>query len=292
MALRTSNSWRSLLPLLAVVVTFPLTVAAAFGQEAPCSEAAESTVPTTEEGIGHAIEREGRRYWTDAGALYSAPLRWDVEDWKKAAGFGLVLGGLFAVDTHWNRESQLHRNAQTDDAANFVRPMGGAGAVGLSLALLGEGLVAHNQTELDSGRDALEASVLTAFLTNLVLKPAFGRVRPNTSGGATEFKPFSSNASFPSGESTEAFSVASVIATRAHGWVIPTIAYTVASLVAFERLDLNAHFPSDVFAGAMLGLAAGKFLVVRHERQAIDTPSSTSIDVVPIGRGLAIRVRF
>lgn len=252
----------------------------------------DSPAPAENRGIVRAIEREGRRYWDDASALYSAPLRWDESDWKRAAGFGLVLGGLFATDRSLNHESQLRRSTQTNDLSHFVRPMGGAGAVALSVALVGGGLVSGNATTLDSGREALEASVLTGLLTNLVLKPAFGRVRPNSSGGATEFKPFSKNASFPSGEATEAFSVASVVATRAHGWVIPTIAYTAASLVAFERVNLNAHFPSDVFAGAVLGVAAGKFLVARHDRQASGEPSSTSIDVVPTGRGLAVRVRF
>ncbi len=293
----TTDSKRFLFPLLVLAAIAALSLPAddALGQDesaAAPSDTESAAAPAPQDGIGRAIEREGRRYWTDAGALYSAPLRWDASDWKKAAGFGLVLGGLFAVDAHWNRESQLHRSTQTDDASNFVRPMGGVGAVALSVALVGGGLVTGNSTAIDSGREAIEASVLTGLLTDLVLKPAFGRVRPNASGGATEFKPFSNNASFPSGESTEAFSVASVIATRAHGWVIPTVAYTVASLVAFERLNLNAHFPSDVFAGAILGVAAGKFLVARHDRRSLDESSTTSIDVVPTGRGLSVRVRF
>ncbi len=111
------------------------------------------------------------------------------------------------------------------------------------------------------------------------------------SNGSTVFRPGSSNDSFPSGHATEAFSVASVIAMRSNGWVLPTIAYTAATLVAFDRVNDHVHFPSDVAAGAILGTAVGRFLVARH-RRAQGLAPRTTVDLVPIPGGLAARVGF
>jgi hypothetical protein len=281
--------------MTAVLTICLVPAAGALGMDAlPAASAdpAKCQATAARDGIVDAIAAEGERYWNDGAALVSAPLHWETADWKKAAGFGLVLGGLFATDEHLNHESQVHRDAQTDSVSNFVQPMGGAGAVAISIALVGGGLLTGNSTTLESGREAIEASVLTGLLTNLVFKPVFGRERPNISNGRTKFEPFSRNYSFPSGDSTEAFSVASVIAIRSQGWVIPTIAYTTATLVALERVNRNVHFPSDVFAGAILGAATGRFLVARHNRETLDEPSAMSIDVAPTGRGLAIVVKF
>src|SRR5260370_19249158 len=59
---------------------------------------------------------------------------------------------------------------------------------------------------------------------------------------------------FPSGHTLVAFSVAMIFAERYrnHRWV-RWVAYTGAGAIAFSRITKQAHFPSDVFAGAVLG---------------------------------------
>ena len=61
-----------------------------------------------------------------------------------------------------------------------------------------------------------------------------------------------------------AFSIATVFAEhyRRHRWV-PFVAYGLASLVGFSRITLQAHFSSDVFAGAVLGGSFSHFVVLR-----------------------------
>jgi membrane-associated phospholipid phosphatase len=272
-----------------------LGVPAVRGQQIPTSSAAQasqSPVSSLPEKIVLGLGMEGKRYASDSAAFFTAPIHWNSADWEKAAGIGLTLGGLFAADEHLNHASQANRTAQTNSLSNAVQPMGGAGAIALSAALVAGGFVFHNDNTLDTGRDAIEASIITGLLTNLILKPAFGRARPYQSNGETDFEPLSRNASFPSGDATEAFSVASVVAMHAHGWVIPTLAYTTASLVAYERVNKNVHFPSDVVAGALLGTITGRFLVSRHEDLGDDRPASPSIDVAPTGQGISILIRF
>ena len=78
-------------------------------------------------------------------------------------------------------------------------------------------------------------------------------------------KLLSNQGGFPSGHTIAAFSVATVVARRYRNrkWV-PYVAYGLAGAVGFSRVSLNAHFVSDVFAGAALGYSISRFAVLRE----------------------------
>lgn len=63
--------------------------------------------------------------------------------------------------------------------------------------------------------------------------------------------------SFPSGHTLSSFLAATVItrAPIARGWKIA--AWIMAVAIAFSRLYLFVHFPTDVLAGAIIGILAG-----------------------------------
>jgi membrane-associated phospholipid phosphatase len=122
-----------------------------------------------------------------------------------------------------------------------------------------------------SGLFATEA-LGDAMVADFALKSVFGRLHPSdipTHGDFTHswFKypaPLSSNpGSFPSGHSAMAFAVASVLSRRyhRHQWV-PWVVYGAATIVALTRIPDQAHFASDVFAGAALGYAIGHFIPI------------------------------
>ncbi|MFI8497190.1 bifunctional phosphatase PAP2/diacylglycerol kinase family protein [Streptomyces sp. NPDC085524] len=71
--------------------------------------------------------------------------------------------------------------------------------------------------------------------------------------------------SFPSGHSASAFAFAAGLALESPGW--GAVLAPVALSVAFSRVYTGVHYPSDVVAGATLGVAAG-FLVRRLARDA------------------------
>ena len=111
----------------------------------------------------------------------------------------------------------------------------------------------------------MEAQAFTSSITALT-KIAVGRQRPNEGRGKDSFEPFgkiTTDRSFVSGHTSNAFTVAAVFADR-YEQPIPAIVYTVATLVGLSRIHLNQHFASDVFAGAALGYAMGKTLSRRH----------------------------
>jgi len=117
--------------------------------------------------------------------------------------------------------------------------------------------------------DGIEASVLAGGITQ-ILKFSVGRDRPGDNRGSERFLPFhfstigKSYNSFPSGHATEAFAVASVIASHYENLWIESTAYGVAGLVGWSRLHDNAHFASDVVAGAAIGTWVGRTIVRRH----------------------------
>ncbi|HET9794076.1 MAG TPA: phosphatase PAP2 family protein [Thermoanaerobaculia bacterium] len=240
----------------------------------------------------HAVAHEAGRYFSDSVGMVTAPAHWTKTDWEKAGAFTVVLGGLIAADHGIDRAAQNNRSDFTNHVSSATTSFGGGNGTEAAIVAIGAGLVFRSPNLRDTGREALEASILTALVENLVIKPAFGRERPYQSNGKTDFDFASSNSSFPSGHTTQAFALASVVAARSRGWVVPTVAYTLASVIAFDRVNDHVHFASDVFAGAVFGTVVGKYIVHKHEREAVGEPVQTSLDIVPIRNGLAARIGF
>ncbi len=107
--------------------------------------------------------------------------------------------------------------------------------------------------------NSLEAWVL-AGLAAQVLKWGVGRARPWAGEGPWSFRPGSAEEryhSFPSGHTTVAFAAASGLGfTVKNPWVMGA-GLAVASGVAWARVYQDVHWPSDVVAGALLGLGFG-----------------------------------
>ena len=98
--------------------------------------------------------------------------------------------------------------------------------------------------------------VLDLVSCNLLLKPLVGRIRPFAVNAAVELlvnAPL--DASFPSGHTAASF--AAVFALKAAGSPLWKPALAVAVVIAFSRLYLYVHWPSDVLAGVLLGAAVG-----------------------------------
>ena len=107
-------------------------------------------------------------------------------------------------------------------------------------------------------------SLLIGYLVgNLFLKNVIARVRPyNLNTEAVLLIPKLKSFSFPSGHTLSSFEGATSIFLRNKKWGIPAL--VLAVLIAFSRMYLYVHYPTDVLAGAILGIAISflaKFIV-------------------------------
>ncbi len=107
------------------------------------------------------------------------------------------------------------------------------------------------------------ALVADLVLCNIILKPMVARIRPYDLNPAVVLlvrKP--TDYSFPSGHTAASFAIVSALFFEKRKSWIPAL--ILSCLIAFSRLYLYVHYPTDVLGGIAVGILAGwiGFLVV------------------------------
>jgi membrane-associated phospholipid phosphatase len=141
--------------------------------------------------------------------------------------------------------------ARTPDTVRWVRRysrLGEHGAVWLALGAAGAAVDRRRR------RRWLRATVCVgaAYLISTSIKLAIGRRRPVVED-LPHLMATPTGLSFPSSHSTSSFAAA-----QAFGALVPRIPLLgAAAAMAFSRLYLGVHYPSDIAAGAALGTVIG-----------------------------------
>ena len=99
------------------------------------------------------------------------------------------------------------------------------------------------------------ASLGTTYVVQRMVKPIFRRRRPFVNREVLVVGIRTSDASFPSGHTASSFAAATALATF-YPNAAPLV-FTLATLVGASRVHLGHHFPSDVTAGALIGVGTG-----------------------------------
>jgi membrane-associated phospholipid phosphatase len=127
----------------------------------------------------------------------------------------------------------------------------------VAAALFGIGLWRKQQRLKQAAALSLIALAVSGLVVQTI-KHLIGRPRPKLAdqgvfGWGPSFQ--SGHDSFPSGHTISAFAMAAVLSSfyPSGRWIW----YSLAVLVAFTRVYIDAHFASDVFVGAVLGVLIG-----------------------------------
>ena len=115
-------------------------------------------------------------------------------------------------------------------------------------------------SDLGEGLGWVTAGVAVAWLGGPkgLIKPVFRRKRPHVGRDVVVVGIRTTDASFPSGHSASSFAAAT--ATAAFYPKVAPLVFALAAGVGISRVHLGHHFPSDVAAGGLIGIASGTII--------------------------------
>lgn len=157
---------------------------------------------------------------------------------------------------------QAHLRCQVFDAiVPKITFLGEAGWIWILLAVV---LLARKKTR-PLGLAVGVALLLDLLLCNCLIKPLVARPRPYTFRQIELLVREPRDYSFPSGHTAASFAAAgALLFSRCRNW---WAAMLLAVLIALTRLYLYVHYPTDVLAGALLGLLCGFFGAVLEKKK-------------------------
>jgi len=202
----------------------------------------------------------------DQKAIWTAPLRLQRRDAKWVIPSSIGFMALVSTDRITGDEI-----AEFDRQLKMSRIVSNAGSVyGLS-AVAGAfylfGRKKNDGRARETGLLSAEALVDSAIVEG-ALKGITQRARPADGVERSEF--FDGGSSFPSGHSTQAWAVATVIANEYRDRrSVQIAAYGAAAAVSVARFTGQKHYLSDVVAGSALGYAIGKYVYNTHHRDPV-----------------------
>jgi membrane-associated phospholipid phosphatase len=173
-----------------------------------------------------------------------------------------------------NSQEILH----SDDFFRFVSNSDVYAVIGTPAVMAAAGLIQHDRDLLRNAGVTISSTILNVALSN-ALKYTINRARPFVTYPDIVKKSDAGSPSFPSGHTSSAFAMATSLSLEYPEWyiIIPSFAY--AGTVAYSRMHLGVHYPSDVAAGAIIGAGSAyltykvnKALIKKHKIKPCNCP--------------------
>ncbi|MBZ0200293.1 MAG: phosphatase PAP2 family protein [Ignavibacteriaceae bacterium] len=218
---------------------------------------------TPEKNISEKIVEDFNHFVFAGSSLASSPFHYSGNDFL---ALGSVAGGtavLFSIDKNVRSFSQLKKTIFNNKLFITDKYYGSGYTLLIPGGLYAYGLIAGDSGIRKLGLHVSEALIYSGLIAT-VLKAATGRRRPYAGDSQFFFKPLQiSNdelLSLPSGHTTVAFAVSTVMADHLDNSYWKIFWYGAAGWVAASRVYNNAHWASDVFLGSAIGYFTGSFI--------------------------------
>lgn len=180
---------------------------------------------------------------------------------KKFRLTGLI---LFCLCTHlvhaqnWdiNLLKSINQHPPTSSVWKGISATAEPLSVGIPAGMLLAGFISHDE-KLKSRSVEILLSVTAAAIATEGLKIVVNRQRPYQKYPLDVF-PYDaseSGKSFPSAHTSLSFATATSLSLVYKKWYVTVPAFVWATSVGYSRLYLGEHYPSDVIAGAAVGVA-------------------------------------
>ncbi|MEM0896433.1 MAG: phosphatase PAP2 family protein [Verrucomicrobiota bacterium] len=194
--------------------------------------------------------------------------------------FGVGLIYLFPQDSVLLEELRVSKTSEIKPAAKFISEAGDF----VPFTLLPLSLLFGMATILKSDRmrrvtvAVLLASIFAGLTAN-VLRPTFGRARPDSKVEQGFHGPTMSarKHGFPSAHTSTAMGTAAPVLFASPVVGVPLA--VVAGSVGWSRLALNRHHPADVYAGAMIGIFWGMAFGLPLRRCRMKAPKTRALGI-------------
>ncbi|KYP14010.1 phosphatase PAP2 family protein [Flavihumibacter sp. CACIAM 22H1] len=193
-------------------------------------------------------------------SLFSLSLLWQLGGYAQAPAFDKST--LVEMAEHRKHEP-LEFNQFISNSTNWV-------SLGIPAGLFIGGQIGNDKNMKRAAWNISKSIIISTGITAAV-KFSVNRSRPFQDYPSDIPKAGAGGSpSFPSGHTSQAFATATALYLEYPKWYVAVPAFGWASTVAYSRMYLGVHYPSDVLAGALVG--SGSALLNRQLNHWVHKP--------------------
>jgi len=153
------------------------------------------------------------------------------------------------------KEININRNTKLDPSFKIISTTEGYLGIGIPISVCVTALARKDKLLLEKGLNMSLALAINTLGT-YSLKRTINRDRPGVTYPTIQALESERHYSFPSGHTSNAFVTATSLSLNFKKWYIVVPSYVWACGVGYSRMHLGMHYPSDVVAGAVLGMGS------------------------------------
>ncbi len=170
-------------------------------------------------------------------------------------GFSIeTLSGVDNIDYRILRYIEKTRTDERSTFFRFVSDINNPLCIAVILVLLVSRWIKKEKEYYYKAFFVAQSIIFSQAIT-FSFKALYGRLRPQLYDPTFISVISATNKSFPSGHTSEAVATALAVSMVVPKWWVRLLAFSWAALIAYSRMYLGVHYPSDVLGGAIVGIS-------------------------------------